>query len=152
MRDRCMFNSLVTAFITAIAALTVSYFVYPYSMASLFWSILGFASIVPLIMFVQLILAVLCVFFRDLVQLVSAIMRIMFFLTPIIWLPSMLGSKAEILKYNPFTHILAVVRQPLLSEPVPGESWIWIVGLTLATMLILIALYPASINKIARHI
>ena len=149
---QAMFRSFVTAIITAVVALLVAYFVYPYTAMGFVWGMIGFISIIPLLLCVQLILATLCVFIRDLLPLIQAIMRIMFFLTPIIWLPSMLGAKADILKYNPFTHMLAVVRQPLLSEPVLLENWIWIGALTLAAFLVAVVLYPFAINKIARHI
>lgn len=147
-----MFRSMVTAIITAVVALLVAYYVYPYTLSGLMWGFIGFLSIVPLMFFVQFIFAILCVFIRDLLPLLQAVMRIMFFLTPIIWLPSMLGAKAEIIKYNPFTHLLSVVRNPLLSEPVLVENWIWVGALTLTAILILMALYPFAIRKIARHI
>ncbi|MEZ5117538.1 MAG: ABC transporter permease [Candidatus Nanopelagicales bacterium] len=58
--------------------------------------------------------------YRDVGQVVQALVRILFFLTPIFWNPSDLSSqqRALLAAWNPFAYLLAIVRSPLLGMPV----------------------------------
>lgn len=61
--------------------------------------------------------------FRDVPLVVSNILSIAFFVTPIMWKPSQLGSRAYIADFNPFTHLIALIREPLLGGYPPLLSW-----------------------------
>ncbi len=88
----------------------------------------------------SLLLGIIGVRFRDFSHTVSMLMAPMFFLTPIIWMPDMLsGIRATIANLNPFTHFVAVVREPLLGR-VP-ELLNYAVTLGILLLLISIALY-----------
>lgn len=69
---------------------------------------------------ISLFLGTICARFRDIPQIVAAIMQVAFFMTPIMWQATTLrghpGTESVIL-YNPFVYILDVVRNPLLNEP-----------------------------------
>lgn len=59
-------------------------------------------------------IGVICTRFRDLPQVVQAMMQIMMFLTPIMWPESSLSKNAQaIVAYNPFAALLHMVAQPL---------------------------------------
>jgi ABC-2 type transport system permease protein/lipopolysaccharide transport system permease protein len=51
--------------------------------------------------------------FRDIPQIVSSIVQVLFFVTPIIWKPELLGDH-WLLQLNPFYHLVEIVRSPLL--------------------------------------
>ena len=70
--------------------------------------------------------------FRDVPPIIASIVRIAFFVTPIIWMPALLPHRAVLpMNLNPFFHVLEVVRAPLLGE-VPGAvSWLAMIGMTL---------------------
>lgn len=54
-----------------------------------------------------IISSIVGVFYRDLVQFISSMMQISFFLTPILWLPILVKSYLiQFLKYNPFYYII----------------------------------------------
>jgi len=149
---QALFRSVLTMLITAVVAYSVSFLLYPYSLQALLWSLTGVMAIIPLVLCVQIILALSCVFARDILQLVQATMRIMFFVTPIIWMPSMLGDKADVIQFNPFTHLIAVVREPLLGEPFPELSWLVLLGLTITALVLVMILYPLCYHRISKHI
>jgi len=66
--------------------------------------------------------------YQDFVHLVSTIMRIMLFLTPIFWIPEQMGALWDrVLIFNPFAHFLISIRDPLLYDSVPMLS-ITVVG------------------------
>ena len=79
--------------------------------------------------------------FRDVPPIVSSIVRIVFFVTPIIWMPGLLPHRAVFLDFNPFFHILELVRAPLLGQ-MPGLiSWLAVFGITLLGWLVMFVLF-----------
>lgn len=87
---------------------------------------------------VKLFIGVVSTRFRDLGHLIQTAMRVMFFLTPIFWLPSQMGP--EIMKWlwwNPFAHFLWITRSPVIDGDPAVGSWLFvgtvtIVGIVLA--------------------
>lgn len=81
---------------------------------------------------VSLFLGTVCARYRDIEHLVSTIMRFMFFLTPIFWLPEQLPERAmDILYWNPFAHFLWILRTPILDQDPATDSWIYVGVLTI---------------------
>lgn len=62
------------------------------------------------------ILAFACARFRDFQMIINAAVGILFLITPIIWSPEILTERAYIAYLNPLTHILDILRKPLLGE------------------------------------
>ena len=54
--------------------------------------------------------------YRDLEHIVSAFMPIFFFMTPVIFDPTQLGQRASLFIWNPMTHLIGLVRDPLLGR------------------------------------
>jgi len=79
--------------------------------------------------------AVVCTRFRDFPQIVSNVLQVAFFATPIMWRPDALRNYRWIADYNPLAHLLDIVRRPLLGEAPGWESWIWAVCLFVASFL-----------------
>lgn len=86
-------------------------------------SLAGLIVFVLNALWVHFLLGILCARYRDLTYFLQAIMRVLFFLTPILYLPSMLGELEYILNYNPFTHFLAIVRDPIVYDVFPVLAW-----------------------------
>lgn len=71
-----------------------------------------------------LLVGMLSARFRDFPQLVTNIMQVMFFLSPILWKADMLPDNRRYLaEFNPFYHLIEVVRSPLLGYATPTLSW-----------------------------
>jgi lipopolysaccharide transport system permease protein len=76
--------------------------------------------------------------FRDLPQIISALMQVAFYVTPIVYKPSILTKNRWIIDYNPLAYIMDLVRAPLVGE---YPTWItWVICLTMAIVGWLIAL------------
>lgn len=78
--------------------------------------------------------------YRDLPEIVSAIMRIAFLATPIIWMPGGkgiedVGGRGAVidafLNFNPFYHFLDLIRAPLLNQSISPISISIVLPLTL---------------------
>src|SRR5450432_2284835 len=54
--------------------------------------------------------------FRDVPPLISSVVQIVFFITPIFWKPELLKGREYITDFNPFFHLLEIVRAPLLGS------------------------------------
>jgi len=54
--------------------------------------------------------------FRDIPQIMASFIQIAFFITPIMWKPELLGEHAQLMSYNPFFHLIEIVRAPLLGQ------------------------------------
>lgn len=81
---------------------------------------------------------------RDVLHLVQTIMRVMFFLTPILWLPEQLGQLWTYLKYNPLAHFVIALRSPVLDHEIPIVSFIvvgviTVLGLILSAFMLVLA-------------
>lgn len=76
---------------------------------------------------VVLLLGVVCTRFRDIAHLIQAAMRVLFFLTPVLWFPSQLPEPVrEILWWNPFAQFIYILRTPILYQEPAIESWIFV--------------------------
>lgn len=74
---------------------------------------------------IVLLLAMLCARYRDLPQIVTSVLQVLFYLTPVMWLPKLLPQRAKVilLDYNPAYHLLEIVRAPLLGNLPTDENW-----------------------------
>lgn len=100
----------------------------------------GFAILGVTLVSSSLILGIICSRYRDAPQIVQSLLRVSFYLTPVMWMPDQMGTgrRAYILLFNPFFHLLQVVRGPLLgTTPTPVN---WIVAFLLAVALSIVAL------------
>lgn len=69
------------------------------------------------------ILAILGARYRDLTQLVSSLVQVIFFLTPIMWSPHLLPQQYQFIpNYNPFAQFVDLLRNPLLGQPLTSET------------------------------
>jgi lipopolysaccharide transport system permease protein len=86
----------------------------------------GIALLILALFPIGLISSIFCSRFRDMSQVVQNILQLSFYATPIMWFASALpgGAYNLVLLLNPFYHLLAVIRGPLLGEPVEIISWI----------------------------
>lgn len=72
--------------------------------------------------------------FRDLAPLTSNILMIGFFLSPVMWRPENLFRHQFIVDYNPFAHLLTIVRDPILGTMPSLDVWVASVGFALFSL------------------
>jgi ABC-type polysaccharide/polyol phosphate export permease len=94
-------------------------------------SLLGFALIFLNAVWMGLLLGLLSARFRDVPLIVSSLLQLAFFVTPILWSPAQIGNKADYLLLNPFYLFLTVFRAPLLGELPNLMVWGELLALTL---------------------
>lgn len=63
-----------------------------------------------------LLLGLICTRFRDVTQIVTSVMQMLMFLTPVFWLPESLPNRAQYILWNPFAQMLDLLRTPLMGS------------------------------------
>lgn len=95
---------------------------------------LEWLSIIPALMAITinvlwmgLVVSLLVTRFRDFDELINNIIRLVFFVTPIMWIPEMSAQLMLIAEINPIFHLIEVLRAPLTDGLIPTNSWLYIV-------------------------
>lgn len=70
--------------------------------------------------------AIISARFRDVLQVIATGLQILFFLSPVIWIPGETRGLSALLLANPAYHLLEVTRNPLLGMAVPFASIIYV--------------------------
>lgn len=102
------------------------------------------------LLWISLVLSIVCTRFRDLGQIVSSVLQVFFYVTPIMWLPSLLPQRASsmILDCNPFYHLIEIVRQPLLGNVPSLENYLNALGYLLLGWVVALALFNKYRSRI----
>jgi ABC-2 type transport system permease protein len=87
--------------------------------------------------------------FRDVPPIVSSIMQVAFFLTPIFWTPGALPGRELFVHLNPFYYLVEVVRMPLLGKTPDLSIWLVVIGMNCVGALVAIAFYARYRARIA---
>lgn len=117
----------------------------------LFLVIPGLFILLLNLLWISLLLGIICTRYRDLTQVVASFLQIAFYVTPIIWLPSLLPAKAGtmLLDPNPFYHLLQIVRDPLLNQAPSTLNWCVSISVALLGWFITIEVFNRYRNRIA---
>ena len=81
---------------------------------------------------IALSVGVLSTRYRDIPQVVTNAIQVVFFLTPIFWSPESLPKRPAFILLNPFYHLIEIVRAPLLGETPTRSSWLFCIALAIA--------------------
>ena len=85
----------------------------------------GFLLLIINLSWICLVIAILCLRFRDFQQLVTIVLQVVMFITPVFWPVSQLtGRTAIIIDVNLLYHMIDLIRSPLLGEAPHLESYI----------------------------
>ncbi|MBN3763250.1 ABC transporter permease [Burkholderia sp. Ac-20365] len=80
-------------------------------------------------LWIAMVAGLLSARFRDLPQIVAALLQVAFYITPIIYRPSALTRYSFIVELNPLAHLIELVRAPLIGELPSATTWGVTVGL-----------------------
>lgn len=136
-------NLVVLAHNLPVVVLTFLFFGYapsPYTPLAL----VGFALLIVNISWIAWMAALLATRFRDLGQIIAFGLQFAIFVTPIFWRPEQAGSRHIALMLNPFHHMLAVVRDPIMGAPPSGDTWLFASVMALGGVILAIVAHRRS--------
>jgi ABC-type polysaccharide/polyol phosphate export permease len=114
-----------------------------------FLAIPGLALICLNAFWICTVLGILCTRFRDIQQVVTSILQISMFVTPIFWAPEQITGRAAILvDWNILYHYIDLVRSPLLGRAPPLWSWFMVISATLCGWGLMIVLFARFRSRI----
>lgn len=99
--------------------------------ALLLWLIDGMA--------ICLMLGVFGARFRDIPPIIASIVQIAFYVTPVIWSPTMVLHRhigRVLVEWNPFYALLEILRGPLLGLPLEPQAWVMALGYSALLLLL----------------
>jgi|SRR5882757_178249 len=121
------------------------------------WTILlavpGFVLIAANGAWVSMLLGIISTRYRDIPQVINAIIQLLFYGTPIVWSIDTLGDHADaarvVMEWNPLYHLVQVMRAPLVGQVIEPLSWIVCIGMAIvgwALALVAMKNYRARIS------
>ncbi|HQT47301.1 MAG TPA: ABC transporter permease [Acidocella sp.] len=137
-------NIVVIIIVFALFRTTPSLAAFSIIPACLLWAIDALA--------LTLILGAVGARFRDIPPIVGSIMQIAFYVTPIIWSPTMLahrGLSVVLVEWNPFYALIEVVRGPLLGQALEPVVWEIALGFSAVLALLAVAIFTRARPRIA---
>ena len=100
-------------------------------------------------LWMSLLMSVLATRYRDVVELVNNLFRLAFFVTPIIWMPSVNTELKMVADLNPFYHLIELIRAPLSSDLLHSQNWVPMILMCLAGWLIAFPIFARLRSRIA---
>jgi lipopolysaccharide transport system permease protein len=108
----------------------------------------GFLLITINLACLSLFLSIIATRFRDIPPVISSVIQIVFFVSPITWMPSLLGRTSTVIKFNPVYYFIDIIRSPLLGQLPEPHSWSRCILLTVAIFLCVIPFFVINRRKI----
>ena len=133
-------NSVVIIIVLIVFKMDVSFYTLYALIGILLLTLNGF--------WVALLFGLLCARYRDLNPTISSLVQLSFFVTPIIWSPSLIPDRQFIVLYNPFYHFIECIRAPILGTPVAMETWLIVSFITVIGWIIVIPLAAKMKRKL----
>ncbi|MBO1905769.1 ABC transporter permease [Microvirga sp. 3-52] len=128
-------NLIVFLHNCVVGAAVLLFFSVPQSLYSLV-SLIGLVLILLNGFWFTMLVGMMCTRFRDIGPIVASLTQIVFFLTPIIWMPNSLGNKLWVMYLNPAYAFLEIARGPLLGHSIPLPVWAMAFGVTILGFLV----------------
>ncbi|WP_265533507.1 ABC transporter permease [Pseudomonas saponiphila] len=133
---RLVWRNILVFLHNAVVLVGVVLWFLPFNAMNLLMALVGLAVIGVFLFWLSLLVGLLCARFRDIPLIVSNVMQVVFFMTPIMWKADVLNSRMWIAELNPFYYMLELVRNPLLGQPLTWSLWSNVGLVVLATAVI----------------
>ncbi|PTT05398.1 ABC transporter permease [Pseudomonas sp. HMWF006] len=143
-------NILILAHNIVIFPLVLIAVAKPLTMVALI-SIPGLLLLILNLTWIALVLGVLCTRYRDLPQIVTSVLQVVFYLTPIMWMPNLLPERSAqyFLNMNPVYHLMEIVRAPLVGAVPTLVNWEVSIGLAIVGWIFALFFYGRYKSRIA---
>lgn len=108
------------------------------------WGAIGLMVVMINLFLYGTLLAFVGARFPDINQFFSSIMLALFLITPIVWYAKDAPADTAhgmLMRANPFHHMLAVIRAPVLGEPIEPLTYMYLAGMTVIGLLFASIIY-----------
>lgn len=98
---------------------------------------------------INLLIGMISARFRDIPQVITSAIQIIFFVTPIFWKPEAIKTRTYIVDFNPFYHLIELVRAPLLGNVPELKSYMAVLLITIFNLAVTGAFFSRFRARIA---
>lgn len=116
-------NQFVVAFLVILIFIDTT-------LAHVFLSILGIGLLFLQTLWIVPLIGLVGARFRDLLPIIQSVLQICFFVTPVLWPVKALAGKEWVALFNPFHHVIDLVRVPLLGGVPAMASYLLVAVIT----------------------
>lgn len=96
-----------------------------------------------------MILALLGSRFRDIEKVIQSVIQVIFFLTPVMWMPKLLPEKYYfVMKFNPFAQFIDLIREPLMGFWPSLYTNVFVLGITIIGLVLMMFLFTKVRHRI----
>ena len=149
---RALFRSLINLGHHMIIIVVVLIWHQETSLMGALMSVAGLLIVLLNVTWVAALAAITSARFRDVPQIVGAVMQFAMFMTPVFWKPDQVGRDHVLLEANPFYYMFEVVRAPLLGEPIHPTSWPLLAITALLGWTAAFAVFTATRRRIVHYL
>ncbi len=95
------------------------------------------------------IFSILSAKYRDIPEMITSVLQISFFVTPVMWRPEILIDKGKAIytDINPLFHFISIIREPLLGTYPSTLNWLVSIVITLFVLAAAIAVYSRYAHR-----
>ena len=149
---RCLTRNFINLAhqIVIVAAVLLWFRIYPGP--GMLWALAGLALLVINLGWIGLMLAMFSARFRDMPQIITAVMQLAFFLSPIIWSPPPALANSPLVAINPFYFSIESIRQPLLHGVMPIQAATFLIPIAVAGWTATILIYNQTRRRVVHYL
>lgn len=112
----------------------------------------GLALLVLNLLWITTVVGVISARFRDIPQIVAALVQFAMFMTPVFWRPDAIPERHAVLTLNPFHYMISAIRSPLLGEPAAPGTYVVLAVLALSGWILAFAVYVVTRRRIVHYL
>lgn len=146
---RCIIRNLIVLSHNSIVILPVLFYFSTISFGGLGLFFFGLFIVIFMALGFGMLTSTLSLHYRDIPQLISNFLNMLFFITPVFWSAKMLGEHTWIASINPMFHVLEILRQPLLGNNASSISYAITIIMGLFFFVFGLAIFKSNYKKIA---
>lgn len=90
--------------------------------------------------------------FRDVQQIIATALQLLFFVSPVIWIPGEGAHVHQVLTWNPAYHMLEVTRNPMLGMDVPMNSFVYLTVMAVVGWVVTFLAYSSVRRRIVHYL
>jgi lipopolysaccharide transport system permease protein len=96
----------------------------------------------------SMVISMVCVRYRDVPPVMASVLQLLFFVSPIIWVPEHIKSGELFVALNPVAYLLAVTRDPIMGVSPHLMTWIGAVGFVAVSTVAMAYIYTRYRSRV----
>ncbi|MGZ3275159.1 MAG: ABC transporter permease [Caulobacteraceae bacterium] len=149
---RCIIRNFINLGHQIIIIVAVLLWFHIFPGLGMLWSLAGLALLAVNLGWLGLLLAMFCTRFRDMPQIVLAVLQLLFFLSPIFWKPNKELAANPLVADNPFYFSIQSVREPLLHGHLPDTTFTCLAPMAIVGWIVAVLVYTKTRRGVVHYL